>query len=102
MIFDDYPGSWFAIQVRSRREFSIEALLKNKGYMIYTPRYKSEPSGPARTRSKESALLPGYIFCRFDSTLKGPIVTTPGVIRIVGFGKPPHQSAPRNLKRFSG
>jgi len=34
-------------------------------------------------------LYPGYVFCRYDSSAKVPIVATPGVIRIVGNGVTP-------------
>jgi transcription antitermination factor NusG len=34
-------------------------------------------------------LFPGYLFCRFDVRDRLPILTTPGVISIVGAGKTP-------------
>lgn len=35
----------------------------------------------------EQPLFPGYLFCRFDFQSRRPVVTTPGVIQIVGFGR---------------
>jgi len=35
----------------------------------------------------EQPLFPGYLFCRFDFQNRRPIVTTPGVLHVVGFGK---------------
>ena len=34
-------------------------------------------------------MFPGYVFCLFGSDVLGPIVTTPGVIRILGVGNTP-------------
>jgi transcription antitermination factor NusG len=34
-------------------------------------------------------LFPGYLFCRFDAQFRLPILTTPGVMSIVGLGKSP-------------
>jgi len=37
----------------------------------------------------ELPLFPGYLFCRFDAMNRLPILTTPGMVQIVGFGKTP-------------
>jgi transcription antitermination factor NusG len=37
----------------------------------------------------ERPLFPGYVFCRFDPIHRLPILTTPGVVSIVGVGKEP-------------
>jgi transcription antitermination factor NusG len=43
-----------------------------------------------RSRAAFDPLFPGYLFCRFDVTDRlMPILTTPGVIGIVGAGKTP-------------
>ena len=34
-------------------------------------------------------LFPGYVFCRFDPQRILPILMTPGVLGVVGFGKVP-------------
>jgi transcription antitermination factor NusG len=34
-------------------------------------------------------LFPGYVFCRFDAASRSPILDTPGVVSIVGFGGKP-------------
>jgi len=34
-------------------------------------------------------LLAGYVFCRFDPKQRLPILTTPGVVSIVGYGREP-------------
>jgi transcription antitermination factor NusG len=37
----------------------------------------------------ESPLFSGYVFCRFDVSKRLPILTTPGVVSVVGIGKQP-------------
>ena len=75
---------WFALQVRPGFELAIASVLKSKGYEEFVPTYSSDEGSRGRV---ERPLFPGYIFCRFDSRVHAPIVTTPGVIRIVGYGR---------------
>ena len=37
----------------------------------------------------ERPLFPGYLFCSFDLNRRLPILTTPGVLHILGLGKEP-------------
>jgi transcription antitermination factor NusG len=69
--------SWFAVQVKPKCERVVAELLRNKGYETFLPVNRAAPKCPP--------LFPSYVFCRFDSGVKAPIVTTAGVIRIVGF-----------------
>jgi transcription antitermination factor NusG len=82
-------GRWFAVHVRPRYEFFVSSLLTKKGYQTYAPGYAGTSRPPAVAKRTPRPLLPGYIFCRFDSDLKAPVVTTPGVLRIVGTGNTP-------------
>src|SRR5262252_1350688 len=76
---------WFALHVKSRMEQTTGELLRTKGYETFVPTYK-----PAESRSSvEMPLFPSYAFCRFDPGIRCPILTTPGVIRVVGYGKSP-------------
>ncbi len=77
---------WFAIQVRPGFEFNIALVLKNKGYEEFVPTYRSKVGARG---SSERPLFSGYVFCRFDPAVRAPIVTTPGVIRVVGYGRNP-------------
>ena len=74
---------WFALQVKRRLEQATAHLLCSKGYEQFVPLYGTS-HGPCAT-----PLFPGYVFCRFDPAIRAPIVTTPGVIRVVGFGNTP-------------
>src|SRR5947208_2379774 len=81
--------NWFAIQVRSRSEFSIAKVLHNKGFEEFVPRYQTKCQWSDRTVTVELPLFPTYIFCRFDPSARLPILITDGVLRIVGVGKTP-------------
>jgi transcription antitermination factor NusG len=79
---------WFALHVRSRCEDLCASALRNKGYEEFVPLENEN----AVTRFRSAArrpLFPGYVFCRLGAEAKGLVVTTPSVIRIVGFGNRP-------------
>jgi transcription antitermination factor NusG len=80
MLFNS--SEWFALQVKSRTEYQVANMLRAKGYEEFLP---------ARSTTKKEGvslapLFPGYVFCRLNPNAHGLVVTTPGVIRIVGFG----------------
>jgi len=93
------PG-WYAVQVRAKSETMVAALLKYKGYEPFLPKY-SKPG--ANRKAEPHPLFPGYVFCRIGESASGLIVTTPGVIQLLGIGNVP-QAVPEfeidNLKRM--
>src|SRR6267378_4738024 len=78
---------WFAIRVRSRRETMTAAQLEGQGFECFLPLYKSIRRWSDRLKELEQPLFPGYLFCRFDFQNRRPIITTPGVLQIVGYGR---------------
>ncbi|MCW5982908.1 MAG: UpxY family transcription antiterminator [Bryobacteraceae bacterium] len=80
---------WFAVRVRSNYEKITANHLRMKGYEEFTPVYKTKRRWSDRTRVIECPLFPGYVFCRFDPTIRLPILQTPGVVSVVGFGGDP-------------
>lgn len=81
---------WFAINVRSNHETVVESMLEHKGYEVFVPMYRHRRKWSDRVRESSTPLFPGYVFCHFDPSVRtAPVVTTPGVIRIVGFGSTP-------------
>jgi transcription antitermination factor NusG len=85
----DFGIRWYAIQVRSRFEFATGNILQSKGFELFVPRYRSKRRWSDRKVELDLPLFPGYIFCRFDARACRPIITTAGVVRIVGTGKMP-------------
>lgn len=80
------PPSWMAAQVKSRSEFSVSWLLRDRGYETFLPTYRSERQWSDRKVVREVPLIPGYVFLRsIPHGARTPIVTTPGIIRMVGF-----------------
>jgi transcription antitermination factor NusG len=82
-----YNDRWCAVQVVPRHEVVVSAILRSKGYEEFVPMYRSKRQWSDRRKAIETPLFTGYVFCRLNSDLPWAIVTTPGVIRIVGTRK---------------
>ncbi len=80
------PSQWFAVRVKSNRERVTAQSLRGKGYEVFLPEYHTAALSGKR---RETALFPGYLFCRFAVTNRLPILTLPGVVHIVGVGRIP-------------
>ncbi|HEV2800042.1 MAG TPA: transcription termination/antitermination NusG family protein [Pyrinomonadaceae bacterium] len=88
---------WFAVQVQHKYESLTANLLQYKGYETYVPQYtpETERRRQKRSQNRPRTVFPGYVFTRFcwedTSTVRSGagIITTPGVIRIVGAGRTP-------------
>lgn len=81
---------WYAIRIQAKYEQLASSALRGKGYEEFLPLYRSRRRWSDRIKEIEVPLFPGYLFCRFavrDRLL--PILTSPGVISIVGAGKTP-------------
>lgn len=80
---------WYGVRTRSNYENTTATVLKAKGYEQYLPLYSKKRCWSDRVITAKAPLFAGYVFCRFDHQKRLPIVTTPGVVSIVGFGKDP-------------
>src|SRR3954451_5116927 len=80
---------WYALNVRRRMEKVAAACLEGKGYQYLLPVQRVKTQWTDRVKESERPLFPGYMFCRFDPRERVPLLTTPGVLSIVGFGKEP-------------
>lgn len=78
---------WYALQIQSKLGSIACAMLGGKGYEAYLPLYRSRRRWSDRVKQVDLPLFPGYLFCQFDVRERLPILTTPGVISIVGAGK---------------
>ncbi len=81
--------SWFAIRVKSRCEWAVSDALRQKGYEEFLPLYWSRRRWSDRVKVLQLPLFSGYLFCRFAAADRVPILSTPGVVLIVGSGKTP-------------
>jgi transcription antitermination factor NusG len=81
---------WYAIQVSGRQELPIASLLRHKGYEEFVPVYIQRRNWADRVKQVTAPLFKGYVFCRLNLGERLlPLLTTPGVIRIVGAGRSP-------------
>src|SRR5438270_1054565 len=80
---------WFAVQTRTRYEHFAAKQLVGRGYDVFLPFYYCNRRWSDRMQELEVPLFPGYLFSRFNLFDRLPILTTPGVIQIVGNGKTP-------------
>lgn len=83
------PYPWFAIRVKSQYEKITAVSLHNKGYEEFAPMYRSRRYWSDRVKELDLPLFPGYIFCRFNPLHRLPVLTSPGIVAIVGLGKNP-------------
>lgn len=88
---------WYAVRTKNRHEVRVAGALQGKGYDTFVPLYKVKRRWSDRIRSVEVPLFPTYAFCRFDREIRFRIVSTPGVIQIVGFGAGPAQIDPEEI-----
>jgi transcription antitermination factor NusG len=80
---------WFALKVRARAEKTAETFLISRGFNVFCPVYSERRKYSDRIKTIESALFPGYLFCRFDWSNRFPVLSAPNVEYIVGFGNGP-------------
>ena len=100
----DTGVEWFALCVRPRYEKLSATSLAGRGYETLLPLYKCSRR-PNRYRDVQLPIFPGYLFCRFNPTARLPILTTPGVVHVVGCGRNPtpvDDVEMESIRRLSG
>jgi transcription antitermination factor NusG len=80
---------WYALWVHSRHEKTVAGMLEAKGFETFLPVHRSRRRWSDRIREIDLPLIPGYVFCRFDIANRLPVLTTPGIVHIVGTGRSP-------------
>lgn len=80
---------WFAIQVRARHEFTVSQLLQARGYDPFVPFVQRRKQWSDRIKVSDAALFPGYLFCRLNIQNRLPVMSTPGILQIVGYSRVP-------------
>src|SRR5215813_12300190 len=86
---DTNPSEWFALAVKPRFDKAVARTLESKGYEIFLPLYRKHHIYATRAKDSDLPLFPGYVFCRFNVLRRLPILTTPGVIQVLGVGGTP-------------
>jgi transcription antitermination factor NusG len=91
---------WFAVMVKARNEKVAARVMEQKGFDTFLPLMAQRRRWVDRYRSVAFPLFPGYVFCRFDSSHRLPILTIPGVLRIVGDGQRPIPVSDSEIERL--
>ena len=91
---------WFAVRVKSNYERVAELHLTDRGYERFAPSYKVERQWSDRKKEVDQFLFPGYVFCRLDPHDRLPVLTVPGVVGVVGFGKIPAPIPDEEIERI--
>lgn len=89
--------SWYALQVKAKFERVVATVLQGKNLEIYLPTYTKRRTWSDRVKEVESPLFPGYVFCRFNVNDRLPVLTTSGVVRVVGIGRTPAEIAEEEI-----
>ena len=72
--------------MRYQHERQTEQALQSKGLETLVPLYRSRRQWSDRVKDVERPLFAGYVLCRFALSERIPVLDTPGVAKIVGFG----------------
>jgi transcription antitermination factor NusG len=80
---------WFALVVKPRFDKAVARTLEAKGYETLVPTYRKHHTYGRRLKTSELPLFPGYVCCRFDARTTMPILSTPGVLRVIGIRSVP-------------
>ena len=80
---------WFAVTVDPKLTQPTLVTLRQKGYDAFTPFQTVIRKWRDRTSESLVPAFPGYIFVRLDVRFRLPVLTTPGVRGLVGYGKQP-------------
>jgi transcription antitermination factor NusG len=81
--------NWYALFARHQHEQSVAYALSSKGQEVYLPLYRSVRRWADRVKHVWLPLFPCYMFIRGGTDRQLQVLTTPGVIQIVGWGGHP-------------
>ena len=77
---------WRALQVMTNHEKRVAQRLTARSLDFYLPLYMQMSKWTDRTVRLERPLFPGYVFIRFFPSERLSVVSTPGVLHVVGSG----------------
>jgi transcription antitermination factor NusG len=83
------PPQWFALTVKPNHEKTAAQALGSKNFEVLLPMYRARRRWSDRTKELELPLFAGYVFGRFSASERAMVLSTPGVISVVGFGNKP-------------
>ncbi len=75
---------WYAAHTNSRHEKKVSGQLHGRGVEHFLPLYEAVHRWNNRSCRVQIPLFPGYLFVRIRTQDKLLVLTTPGVVRLVG------------------
>jgi transcription antitermination factor NusG len=81
---------WYAVQTCANHEKRVREQLDLRAVETYLPVYGSVRRWKDRRVHLELPLFPGYVFVRLALRDRLPVLQTPSVVRLVGFGGRPY------------
>lgn len=85
---NNQPG-WYALHTRHQHEKRVHQVLTGKGLEAFLPLYTTAHQWKDRVKRVLLPLFPCYVFLREPLAEWLPVLTTPGVHSVVGFGGQP-------------
>ena len=82
-----FGDPWSALQVKTNQEKRVSQHLAIRSVEHYLPLYNERSRWSDRTVTLERPLFPGYLFVRLSPENRLPIVSAPGVLRVLGNGE---------------
>ena len=90
LVGDNDPRyGWYALHTRHQHEKCVHRILTGKGLEAFLPLYATAHHWKDRVKRVSLPLFPCYVFLRGPLVHWLPVLTTPGVHNVVGFGGEP-------------
>jgi transcription antitermination factor NusG len=84
-----FSSGWYALYTRHQHEKIVQRNLEGKGFEAFLPLYTTGHYWKDRIKRVSLPLFPCYVFLRGPVAHWLPVLTTPGVHTVVGFGGQP-------------
>ena len=81
--------AWYALYTRHQHEKQVARVLAGKGLEVFLPLYTSVHRWKDRDKQVSLPLFPSYVFLQSPIERWQPVLSTPGVHSVLGFGGQP-------------
>jgi transcription antitermination factor NusG len=82
----DLNSAWYAVHTRHHHEKNVARGLTDKGFEVFLPLYTAVHRWKDRDKQLALPLFTCYVFLRSPLERWQPVLTTPGVHSVLGFG----------------